>query len=428
MKSQIEAQEKSQLTLRIELEPGEWQKCIQESAQKLSQGVNVPGFRPGKAPVDMVINTVGETRVVSEAAESAINKFYLIALKEQQVAPIAPPKIVVEKIDLKTPLVFKATVTTMPEVELGDYQRIKVEINPIAVDPERIAGVLKNIQRQQAQFNPVEREIKPGDWAEIDFDGKIDGTTFPGGASKNHPLIVGDGVFLPDFESALVGMKTGETKTFTLTFPVDYHQAEFANKMAEFTVTVHKIKAVVMPEINDELAKKSGDFKDLAALKTDIEKFHKEDIEKQELDRQKEAAITQLIGLTKVELPETLIEQEIEAMWHDFEHQLEQQHITVEDYLQKTDMTAEKLRKEWQEPARKRVIAGLALNAFRQKENIEATDQDVDAEIARLKALYPDDKENIKHKYSHDWERSRLKTLLSGQMAIDKLWKMATAK
>ena len=410
------------------MEPGEWQKCIQESAQKLSQGVNVPGFRPGKAPVDMVINTVGETRVVSEAAESAINKFYLIALKEQQVAPIAPPKIVVEKIDLKTPLVFKATVTTMPEVELGDYQRIKVEINPIAVDPERIAGVLKNIQRQQAQFNPVEREIKPGDWAEIDFDGKIDGTTFPGGASKNHPLIVGDGVFLPDFESALVGMKTGETKTFTLTFPVDYHQAEFANKMAEFTVTVHKIKAVVMPEINDELAKKSGDFKDLAALKTDIEKFHKEDIEKQELDRQKEAAITQLIGLTKVELPETLIEQEIEAMWHDFEHQLEQQHITVEDYLQKTDMTAEKLRKEWQEPARKRVIAGLALNAFRQKENIEATDQDVDAEIARLKALYPDDKDNIKHKYSHDWERSRLKTLLSGQMAIDKLWKMATAK
>ena len=410
------------------MEPGEWQKCIQESAQKLSQGVNVPGFRPGKAPVDMVINTVGETRVVSEAAESAINKFYLIALKEQQVAPIAPPKIVVEKIDLKTPLVFKATVTTMPEVELGDYQRIKVEINPIAVDPERIAGVLKNIQRQQAQFNPVEREIKPGDWAEIDFDGKIDGTTFPGGASKNHPLIVGDGVFLPDFESALVGMKTGETKTFTLTFPVDYHQAEFANKMAEFTVTVHKIKAVVMPEINDELAKKSGDFKDLAALKTDIEKFHKEDIEKQELDRQKEAAITQLIDLTKVELPETLIEQEIEAMWHDFEHQLEQQHITVEDYLQKTDMTAEKLRKEWQEPARKRVIAGLALNAFRQKENIEATDQDVDAEIARLKALYPDDKDNIKHKYSHDWERSRLKTLLSGQMAIDKLWKMATAK
>lgn len=418
--------DKSQVELTITLDEGEWQKCIQESAHKLSQGVNVPGFRPGKAPADVVINTVGETRVVSEAAESAINKFYLMALKEQQVAPIAPPKIAVEKVELKTPLVFKAEVMTMPEVELGDYQKIKVEVRPITVESERVEGVLRNIQRQQAQFNPVEREIKTGDWAEIDFDGKIDGKTFSGGASKNHPLIVGDGVFLPDFETALVGMKTGETKTFILTFPVDYHQAELAQRQAEFTVTVHKVKAVVMPEINDELATKSGDFKDLAALKTDIEKFLKEDIEKQELDRQKEAAINQLINLTKVELPEMLIEQEVDAMWHDFEHQLEHQNLKVEDYLKKTEMTAEKLRAEWQEPARKRVIAGLALNAFRQKEGIEATDADVAAEIARLKSVYPDEKDEVEQKYKHDWERSRLKTLLSGQMAIDKLWNMAT--
>lgn len=425
MKSQIEGQKNSQLTIKISLDEGEWQESIKQAANKLAQNLKIAGFRPGKAPLEVVINTAGETRVVSEAAESAINKFYLLAIKEQKILPIVPPKVSVEKVDLKHPLVFKAEVVTMPEVELEDYKKIKVESKAVVADPAKVEGVLKNIQRQQAKFNPVEREAKTGDWLEIDFEGKIDGKAFEGGNSKHHPLIVGDGVFLLEFEEGLVGMKAGETKTFTVTFPGDYRQSELAGKAVEFMVKLHKVKAVVLPELNDELAKATGDFKTLADLKASIEKFLQEDSARQELDRQKESAINQLIKLAKVELPEILIEQEIDSMLHDLKHQLEDQKITLEDYLKKIDATEQKLRDDWKESARKRVLAGLALNAFRQAENIEATDEDVKAEIERLKLVYPEEKDKIAEKYCHDWERSRLKTLLSGQMAIDKLWQMA---
>lgn len=420
--------DKAKVELTITLDEGEWGECIKQAANKLSQGLNIAGFRPGKAPLPVVINKVGETRVVSEAAESAINKFYLLALKENQIFPIAPPKISVEKVELNNPLIFKAEVITMPEIKLGDYKKIRIETKPVEVDPAKIEGVLKNIQRQQARFNPVEREVQSGDWAEIDFEGKIDGQVFPGGSSKNHPLIVGDGVFLPDFEGALVGMKTGEEKAFPVIFPADYHQAEFANKTAEFTVKLHKIKAVVMPELNDELAKAAGDFESLSALRDDIANFLKMDMEKQELDRQKEEAINQLIKIAEVDLPEELIEQEIDSMVHDLEHQLEHQKTSLEDYLKKTEMTEQKLREEWRTVAQKRVVAGLALNAFRRAEGIEANDQDVKQEIARLQAAYPAEKDKIAEKYQQGWERERLKTLLSGQMAMDRLWQIATSK
>jgi len=428
MKSYLEEQVKHNVKLKIELDEIEWKECIQQTANKLSQNITTPGFRPGKAPLESVMNQIGETRLVSEAAELAINKFYPLALKEQQVFPISPPKISVEKVALKEPLIFKAEIITMPEVELGDYNTIKVETKTVEVDTDKIEGILKNIQRQQAKFNPVEREIQKGDWVEIDFDGKIDGKTFEGGSSKNHPMIVGDGVFLPEFETALIGMKAGEEKTFPVTFPADYHKQEFASKKAEFTVKLHKIKAVVLPEINDELAKMAGNFKDLTVLKDDIAKFLKEDMDKKELDSQKEEAINQLIKLTKVDLPDELVEQEIDSMLHDLKHQLEHQKMELEEYLQKMNITEKKLREDWKETATKRVIAGLALNAFRAKENIEASDKDIGAEIERLKNTYPEEKDEISEKYEKNWERERLKILISGQMAIDKLWQIATGK
>ena len=420
--------EKSKVELRIELDKSEWQEAIKQAAQKLSQGLKIAGFRPGKAPLEVVTNEIGETRVASEAAESAINKFYGAALKEHQILPVAPPKISVEKVGLENPLIFTAEVVTMPEVELGDYKTIKVEKKPVEVDPSKIEGVLKNIQRQQAKFNPVEREVKSGDWVEIDFEGRIEGKTFEGGSSKHHPLIVGDGVFLPDFENALVGMKAGEDKTFSVTFPMDYHKPELANKTAEFTVKLHKVKAVVLPELNDELAKTAGKFETLVALRDDIAKFLKEDAEKQELDRQKEEAINQLIKLAKVDLPDELVEQEVSSMVHDLKHQLEHQKVILEEYLKKMGMTEEKLRGEWRETAERRVLAGLALRAFQKAEKIEVADGDVDQEIARLKGLYPEEKEHIEEKYQQEGERGRLKALRAGQMAIDRLWAIATGK
>ncbi|MFH0912071.1 MAG: trigger factor [Patescibacteria group bacterium] len=420
--------EKSKVELRIELEAKEWKECVKQAADKLSEGLNISGFRPGKAPLEVVINKVGETRVVSEAAEIAINKFYLIALQEHQLLPIVQPKISVDKVSQSAPLVFRAEITLMPEVELGDYSSIRIEQNIPQADPTRVEGMLKNIQRQQAKFNPVERAVQTGDWVEIDFTGKIEGKVFEGGQSKNHPLIVGDGVFLPDFEAALVGMKAGEDKTFMVTFPDDYHKSDLTGKVVEFNVKLHRVKAVVLPEINDELAKAAGNFATLQTLRDDVAKFLQEDAVKQETDRQKEAAIKQLMQVAKVNLPPALIEQEIEVMLHDLTHQLEHRQMTLEEYLKKTGATEEKLRNDWQEMAKERVLAGLSLNAFRKKEGIEATDTDVDSEIKRLQEAYPQEKDKIADKYQLAGERQRLKTLLSGQIAIERLWQIATQK
>ncbi|MBU1092684.1 trigger factor, partial [Patescibacteria group bacterium] len=266
-----------------------------------------------------------------------------------------------------------------------------------------------------------------GDWAEIDFTGKMDGNVFEGGSSKNHPLIVGDGVLLPDFEQALVGMKIGEEKTFPVMFPMDYHKKEFAGKPAEFTAKLNKIKEVKLPELNDEFAQKAGDFKTIDGLKADISKFLLEDAQQKENDRQKEDAITQLIAMTKVELPKELVEQELNAMKNDFEQQLSHQQTNLEDYLKRSDITEEKLREQWRSTAEKRVLGGLALNELKKKEGIEASDDDVVKEIDRLQNLYPAEKENIEKKYDSTTERSRLKTLLAGQKAIDRLWQIATS-
>ncbi|MEA1909855.1 MAG: trigger factor [Patescibacteria group bacterium] len=424
MKFEILERKGSEAIIQVSLDSKEWGEMLEVSAGELAKSLSIPGFRPGKAPLDVVITSAGETRVVSTAAESSINKYYVLALKELDLIPISPPKISVEKIGLKDPIIFKAEVVTMPEVKLGDYKSIKVTKQEIKTEPAQVEAALKNIQRQKASFNVVERESKKGDWIEIDFDGKLDGKPFDGGKSQNHPLIIGDGVFLSDFEENLVGLKAKDTKTFKVKFPDNYQKTELAGKETEFSVKVHQVKAVVLPELDDELAKSMGDFVSLDVLKKDIEKYVKEDAGKKETERQKEEAITKLIEITEVEIPEVLIEQEIKAMLNDLKHQLEHRQMTIESYLSQQNLTQDKLKEEWKDPAKKRVIAGLALASFREQEGIKASDKDVKAEIEQIKKSYPQSLEQIEEKYKNDNERERLRTVISGRMAIDHLLKM----
>ena len=425
MKTSIE-QQKANVILTIELETKEWQEILNQSAKKISETADIKGFRPGKAPLDAVINHIGEARVLSEASNIAVGKFYAMAAKEHKLIPVTPPKISVEKLDIEQPLVFKVEVTVMPEVEIGDYKKIKVKIQPVTVDKSKAEKTLKDIQKKAVKFKEIDREAKKGDWIEIDFEGKLDGVLFEGGASKNHPLIIGDGVFMPGFEEALIGLKANDEKTFKVTFPKDYHQKNLAGKEAEFKVKAHKIKEVELPPLDDELAKSLGKFQSLDELKTDIDKWLKEEAEKQEQTRQREAAMEELIKITKVDIPDELIDQEVSAMLEDLTRQLAQQNISLEDYLKRNNATEDEMREQWKAMAEKRVIAGLALDAFKKQENVESTNEEVTKEIERLQQLYPNQKDEIKEKYSSDLERKRLKHLLSGQKALEHLWKIAT--
>lgn len=426
MKTSLENKPESVVILTIELDLAEWQEAIDNAGKVISQNVEIKGFRSGKAPLDLIMSKVGESKVLSEAAETAINKFYGKAVLENNLTPVVPPKVTIEKLAMDQPLVFKAEVTVLPEVILGDYKKIKVAKQEVKIDEEQVKKTLEGLRRRSSKFNPVERETKMGDWVEIDFEGKLDGVVFEGGISKNHPLIIGDGVFLPDFEAGLVGIAPSGEKTFEVKFPIDYHQKNLADKTVQFSVKVHKVKEVIMPEIDDELAKGLGQFSNLAELKADIEKWILEDAKKKEETRQQEVAMQELIKVAKVEVPEVLVEQELNSMLHDMEHELSHQKIELKDYLQKNNLTEEKLKSDWKEAAIMRVKAGLALDAFKKAEHIEATDAEVEADIKRLKQAYPDKEKEIGERYNSEYEKARLKNMLSGQKALKELWQIAT--
>jgi len=426
MKSVID-QDKAKVKIKIELGVDEWKQALEQAANKVSESLEIKGFRPGKAPLDVVINQAGEARVLSEAADISVGKYYAEAVKEHGLIPLVQPKISVEDLGVDKPLVFSVEIIVMPEVTLGDYKKIKVDKKPIEIDETQVEKTLKDIQRRAAKFTEIDRPSKIGDWMEIDFLGKLDGKPFQGGESKNHPLVLGDKVFLPEFEEALVGLKAGDEKTFSVTFPEGYHQSTLAGKDVEFSVKVHKVKEVILPPIDDDLAKSLGGFETLKDLKADIEKYVTESANKKEKTRQQELAMDKLIELTKVDLPNELIDQELTAMIQDLTHQLSHQKATLDDYLKKNNLTEEKLKEQWQEMAKKRVMAGLALEEFKKQEKIEATDQEVVADIERMKQMYPNQKDEIDKRYGSDLEKKRLKHMLAGQKALEHLWEIATS-
>ncbi len=424
MKTSIN-KDQSKVIIEIELENSEWQETLKQAAIKISKSVEIKGFRSGQAPLDIVISQVGEAKVINEAADTAVAKFYSLAIQQHNLIPVIQPKISINKVNVSQPLSFKIEVIVMPEVVLGDYKKIRVKSEPIKMDKSQIDKALGDIQRRQAVFKEVERASKEGDWVEIDFLGKLKGEPFDGGKSQHHPLIIGDGVFLPDFEKALIGLIPEENKTFSVNFPENYHQKNLAGQKVEFEVKLHQVKEVIMPPIDDELAKQIGKFETLEDLRLDIEKWLQKDAQKKEKSRQQEEAMNQLIKLAKVDIPDELINQELMSMIQDLSHQLSQQQMTLEDYFKKQNTTEEKIKEQWRDMAKQRVLAGLALDAFKKREGIKATNQEVDQDIERMKIMHPDQKDKLDEKYKSDLEKKRLGHMLAGQKALKHLWELA---
>ena len=419
--------DKNHVKLAITLEMPEWTAVLDKAAGKVSEGMKIDGFREGKAPRDIVIAKAGEARVVSAAIELAVEEFYPVAVKQENLRPIAFPKISVDKGNLTEPLEFTAEVAVLPEVVLGDYSKIKLEKRVESVGDEQIEDVLKNMQKKAVEFQEVERKAVMGDWTEIDFDGFVEGKPFEGGSSKKHPLIIGDKVFIPGFEEGLVGLGKGEEKDIEVTFPADYHNKELAGKPAKFKVKMNLVKAVNYPELNDEFAKKHAGQESLEVLKADIKKYLIEEAEKKAEESVRENALLELVKVAKIDLPEEMIEQELDSMVHDLKHQAEHSKMSFEDYLKKAGVNEAGLKSQWREQAESRVRIGLALEAFRDAEKISADDSDVEAEIKKLKEMYPQDGENIDKEYGKgSGGRERLQRMLGSRKAIDRLVELAT--
>jgi trigger factor len=344
--------------------------------------VNVPGFRKGKVPRVIFEKRFGVEALYQDALDILLPEAYEAAVKETGIEPVDRPEIDIEQLEKGKPLIFKATVTVKPEVKLGEYKGLEVEEKDFSVKPEDVDAELEKMRKQQGQLEVVEDgTVEKGDRVIIDFEGFIDGEAFEGGKAENYTLEIGSGTFIPGFEDQLVGMKLGEEKDVEVTFPEDYHAKELAGKPAVFKVKLHEIKRLNLPELDDEFAQDVSEFDTLAELKADIEKNLNEKAEKEKENYIRNELVELAAKNAEVDIPEVMIDHEVENMLHQFEQRLMYQGLNLDLYAQFTGQDKDAIKEQFKEDAEKRVRANLVLEAIAKAENIEVTEEEIEQEI-----------------------------------------------
>lgn len=384
MEAKVEDLAKGKIKLKILVSPKEMVGFFNRSYEKIAPTIKLDGFRPGKVPRALVEGAAGVARILSEGLDLAIQETYFETIKEHKIVPITSPKIVINKYpnygateeDVKEYLEFEAELEVLPEVKLRDYSKIKVEKGEVKKSSnEEIEKVLQHFQKQNAKFNETDRAAKMGDWVEITYTGSLDHVKIDQMSSKNHPLVLGEGNLIPGFEEKIVDMKKGEKKKFKIKFPKDYHSKEYAGAEAEFEVELINVKEIELPEINGAFAEKFG-HKDVTELKDAIKKNMDQEYE-QEFERDLEIKVLdKVLPLLEVEIPESLVQGEIERMISDFAAQVGTQGLNFEQYLSGIKKTREDLKKEMGPQAEKNVKIGLILGKIIEENKWDHHDKD----------------------------------------------------
>jgi trigger factor len=382
---------------------------VEVSAEKVNEGltaafnkvvktVNVPGFRKGKMPRPMFEKRFGVESLYQDALDILLPEAYGNAIDEAGIDPIDRPDIDIEQMEKGKELIFKATVQVKPEVTLGDYKGLEVEEFDATVADEDVAKELETLQNRQAELVVKEEgTAELGDTVVLDFEGFVDGEAFEGGKAENHSLELGSGSFIPGFEEQLVGLATGESKDVEVSFPEEYHAAELAGKPAVFKVTLHEIKGKELPALDDEFAKDVDDeVETLDALKEKI-RTRLEDSKKHEAEHHlRDSVVEKAAENAQVEIPEVMVTNEVNRMLQEFEQRLQAQGMNLELYFQFSGQDENALREQMKEEAVNRVKVALTLEAIAKAENIEATDEDVNAELEKMAGMYNMTVDNIK--------------------------------
>lgn len=397
MVSEIIKKENSVVTLKMRINADSFDKACQNAYQKSRAKFNIPGFRKGKAPKAIIEKQYGEGVFFEDAINALFPDAFEAAVKEHNIEAIDRPEIDVEEIGKGQDLVIIADVAVKPDVELGQYKDIEVEEVSSEVSEDEIEGELKRMQEQNARFISVEdREVKSGDMLLIDFNGKVDGEEFEGGKSENYSIVVGSNTFIPGFEEQLEGMKLNEEKDLSVKFPDEYHSEDLAGKDAVFTVKINEIKEKELPALDDEFVKDVSEFDTLDELKKDIrEKMEKSKSAMAE-NETKNKIIEKVAENSKVEIPEVMIEKQIENMLYDFDHQLRNQGLDLENYLKLTGTEMDDLKGQMKPDAEKRVKNGLVIDAVAKAENIEVSDEEMEKELKDMAESYKMEVEKIK--------------------------------
>ena len=407
----------NEIKLEITVEAAKFEDAMKKVYFQNAKYINIPGFRKGKAPMNVVEKYYGKEIFYEDAFNEIAGEAYEEALKENNIEAVSRPEIEVTQIEKGKDVIFTAVVQTKPEVELGKYKGIEIPKIEYTVTDESIENELKQMQERNARLVTVEgKKVEKGNLTIMDFEGFVDGKPFEGGKAENYQLEIGSGAFIPGFEDQMIGMEVEVEKDINVKFPEEYFSSELAGKDATFKVKVHEIKAKELPELDDEFAKDVSEFDTLEELKASIkEKQEKQNEDKAKYEKQ-EAAIKAVCDEMKVEIPSGMVELETENMLKDIEQRLSYQGMELEQYLQMLGKTAEEMQKEYEPQAIEAIKSRLALEAIIKAEKIEATAEEIDSKIKEMAENYNKKEEEIKE---NENLRKYIKEGIESEKAID---------
>ncbi|PRP52642.1 trigger factor [Bacillus halotolerans] len=393
-----EKQEGNEGVLTVEVDAETFKTALDDAFKKVVKQVSIPGFRKGKIPRGLFEQRFGVEALYQDALDILLPVEYPKAVEEAGIEPVDRPEIDVEKIEKGESLIFTAKVTVKPEVKLGEYKGLGVEKDDTAVTDEDVQNELKALQERQAELVVKEEgAVEEGNTVVLDFEGFVDGEAFEGGKAENYSLEVGSGSFIPGFEDQLVGLEAGAEKDVEVTFPEEYHAEDLAGKPAVFKVKIHEIKAKELPELDDEFAKDIDEEVETLVELTEKTKKRLEEAKENEADAKlREELVLKASENAEIDVPQAMIDTELDRMLKEFEQRLQMQGMNLELYTQFSGQDEAALKEQMKEDAAKRVKSNLTLEAIAKAENLEVTDEEVDAELSKMAEAYNMPVENIK--------------------------------
>lgn len=419
MSVQVEKLEKSMAKLVIEVPAEEFEKALNEAYKKSRNKIAMPGFRKGKAPRKMIEKMYGASVFYEDAANIIIPDAYEDAAKESGLVIVSQPEIEVEQIEKGTPFIFAATVAVKPEITLGAYKGIEIEKKTAEVTDEEVDSEISRVRENNSRMITVDdRAAQEGDTVIIDFDGYVDGEQFEGGKAEDYSLVLGSHTFIDNFEEQLVGKNAGESVEVHVTFPDMYQAEELRGKEAVFHVDINDIKVKELPDIDDEFAQDVSDFDTLEEYKSDLKKKLLENKEAAIEREKEEEVIGAIIENSQMDIPGPMVDAQTKQMVQEFAQRLQAQGLSVEQYMQLTGLTPQKMLDELKPQALKRIQSRLVLEAVVAAENIEVSDEEYDKEIGKMAEAYNMEKDKLTELAS-DNEKEQIRMDIAVQKAVE---------
>lgn len=428
MSVQVEKLEKNMAKLTIEVSSEEFENAIAKAYKKNKNKISMPGFRKGKAPRAMIEKMYGKGIFYEDAANSIIPDAYADAAKESELEIVAQPEIDVTQIESGKPFIFTATVALKPEVTLDEYKGIEVEKKEVEVTDEEVEAEINKVRESNARMLDIDdRATQDGDTVLIDFDGYVDGKQFEGGKADDYSLVLGSHSFIDNFEEQLVGKNIGDDVEVNVTFPENYQAEELQGKPAVFKVKIKEIKVKELPELDDDFAQDVSNFDTIAEYKEDLKKKLTENKEEALKREREEAVIGKIIENAQMDIPEQMVDAQTRQMTQEFAQRLSSQGLSIDQYMQFTGLTPQKMIEELKPQALKRIQSRLVLEAVVAAENIETTEEELDKEIENMASMYQMEVDKLKEVIGEE-EKKQIGLDLAVQKAVEIVTEAAVEK